>query len=134
MDKLFSIIENFRNSPRFARLYVNNILSPIQINYNYEKMEIHNLQEFYKYILIPIDSNREKYIKRQFLTSLASEDRENWRELGEEESRWLQIFQMWDPIFFLSKLNGQNIDFSINDYPSYTIDGYILSKSLIFHH
>lgn len=123
MGDLHRIIDNFRRTPRYARLYINDSPSPIEINYMNEQIEISNLQEFYKHVRIPIPDNPKTYMRPHFLTSSASADLEHWEILDEEESQWMQIYRMWDPVFFLSRLEETQIEFPKEVNHLYTING-----------
>ena len=125
MGDLQTIIKNFRNRPQFARLYVNDTLSPIEINYQFEEIEISNLTEFHKYVRIPMERGSENNLGPEYRNwkSSASEDRERWQSLSDEESEWLQVYRMWDPIFFLSRLKGLENRYLLDGNQVYTING-----------
>jgi hypothetical protein len=122
MGNIYTVIENFMSGPRFARLYINNIATPVEVTYLNDKLEISNLEEYHKFIQIPINGNTQ--IKKSYYwKSLASTNRENWKPLSEEESQWLQLYRLWDPIFFLSKYTDFKREFPFKSNQLYTISG-----------
>jgi hypothetical protein len=83
------ILHNFKRRTVHARLLVNNVATPVEIEYRGSRMTIRNLEDLPPYVRL-----EEDVVK-------ASDDSYNWERVDDEESQEFQIYRVLDPNWVL---------------------------------